>query len=71
MLYCAIAYAACGIIAFGHCAANIYAVQTEEYHRCQANPKNVCFTDRTASASSGAMVAAILWPLYLSWEMQS
>ena len=58
-------YVLIGLIAFGHCAAE--AREREE--RC------IAAGDSREECSRGAplrgLFAGALWPLYLSWELQS
>jgi len=70
-LYCAIAYLACGIIAFGHSAANAYPIEDAKYRRCASDPKAYCFDDRLPNTVARGAVSGFFWPLYFSWEMQS
>lgn len=53
------AYALIGIITFGHAAANTTAPECEIF----------CITSREEKAVIGGMGAAIMWPLYWSWEV--
>lgn len=65
----AVAYALCGVVAFGHAAAGAQKVEDAEYAACTAKRDSICI-DGGRAAISGT-VAGMLWPLYLSWEIFS
>lgn len=62
-------YCTGSVAAFGHSAANTYERLSLEYADCRKDPKNICIDDRTGRAATGGLLAAMMWPLYLSWEL--
>lgn len=66
----AAAYAAAGILTFGHAAASRQAEEAAEYAACKAEPERLCFKSNELAPMAG-LLAAPLWPLYWSWEAWS
>lgn len=62
----AIGYALIGLIAFGHCAAG----RKELERQCLEIPAHAPDQCGKAAPIAG-LFAGVLWPLYLSWELQS
>lgn len=60
-----IGYALIGLIAFGHCAAE----RREREQVCVADGGTREDCNRIAPIAG--LFAGALWPLYLSWELQS
>jgi hypothetical protein len=60
-------YAAGFVIAFGHSAAARQNAEDAEYAACKAKQDALCWRN-IAGAPAGAMMAGLLWPLYVSWE---
>jgi hypothetical protein len=66
----ACAYVLIGIATFGHAAAQTDSLEQAKYEACKRVQKNYCWEDNM-SAPAGGVMAAMLWPLYWSWELQS
>ena len=66
----ACAYAAIGILSFGHAAAHAQRDEAACEERRLTQPvevREICLYEPTFSGGA----AALLWPLYWSWEFQS
>lgn len=66
LAFSAAVYLFCGVIAFGHAAAEADRVAKVQQAECRASNSLYCGTPMPAI--NGAM-AGLLWPLYLSWEL--
>lgn len=68
---CAAAYGLIAVVTFGHCAAESDRWTEAKYAECRAeavaNPKKYCA--RESWAPIAGVIAAVLWPLYWSWEV--
>ncbi len=69
MVVAAALYAAGALVTFGHAAAGYDRRVTAEYAACMARTPPYC--PREVGAPFAGLVAAVLWPLYWSWELQS
>lgn len=69
---CALAYVIVAVVTFGHSAASARAEERAEYSACldrlTSGLEKACF-DHTYAPIIGS-VAAVIWPLYWSWELQ-
>jgi hypothetical protein len=70
-----IAYAAVAVVTFGHSAAHREPIEQLEQAKCEARIaaglEGYCFDNSTESAGMNGFVAALVWPLYWSWEAWS
>jgi hypothetical protein len=65
----ACAYAFIGILTFGHDA--VHTTRYREQHCATADQRQLSPTDDCyGPVPEGAFMAAALWPLYWSWELQ-
>lgn len=65
-------YAIGAVVTFGHAAAAAEHKAQADYATCLrvAEHPQLCFRDEAGPGASG-MMAAVLWPFYLSWEAWS
>lgn len=61
-----LAYAAIGILSFGHSAALRQNQENAKYEACKKDPKAYCWRDNML-APIGGIMAGLVWPLYWSW----
>ena len=64
-------YVAIGVVTFGHSSAHAVRQAKVDYAACQADlasHKVLWCTDDSDMAAFKGMAAAMLWPLYWSWE---
>lgn len=61
-----------GLATFGYAAQQAYVREDREYAFCRAHFADrpfICMDDRSEAAAANGFLAAIFWPLYLSWEL--